>query len=73
MKTLKYFNPKSKAQLMADLTTLLYDEINGQPDFDLLPKGKQIRIINNLADGVFALFSKNLIFKRTDKTAKVKK
>jgi len=68
-----FINPKGKAELMAGLTSLLYDEINSKPDFDLLPKRKQIKIINNLADGIFALFSKNLIFKRNDNSKQRRK
>ena len=70
---MSFLNLKGKAELMADLTTLLFDEINSHPDFDLLPKSKQIKFINNLADGVFALLSKNLIFKRNDNSKQRRK
>lgn len=62
-----FINPKGKAELMADLTMLLSEELNDKPDFELYSKKKQIKIINNLADKIFYTFSKNLIFKRNDK------
>ena len=66
MKTLKYFNPIPKAELMAELTMLLSDRVIDR-QVHKLSKDKQIKLINDLADDIFILFNRNLIFKRKDK------
>jgi len=68
-----FINPKGKAELMADLTTLLFDEIDAMPYFDLMKKREQIKTINNLADKIFKILNKNLIFKRNDNSKQRRK